>query len=510
MDTTEIKHPFPTVAALDADPAAGGTPDKFPLWAFPPQIREVSEDLARVYQIPVCLATMSGLGALSGAVGKWAEVRGAYRDKATRTNLYIIAGAERGTGKGNTSKLADPIRLRESIMQGESRARIANTKAQASMLRARIKKVETSGKGGADLQDMHIRLAELDREARRHIALTIDNATSEAAIATLQDNGEELFCVSSEAGAAIKVILGRYNKGSITDFDWLLSAYSGDAMNVIRVNRPPVTLESPCLSMLWMTQPSVLRELCANPEAQERGLTARALIFDTGARAQHDNGDNLAFTKGGQWKTLVDSFLDKRATGKPVVISCPPESSEVFRLFNNEAVDYGRAAFAGMGGELSRWRENAIKVAGLFALASGMDTITPDTANNACAVVKWAGFNYLSMLKAGLRERKREELDRLLYIIDEHGGEVALGDLKKSHGKDRKHIEGVMAAFPGRLKIDIRPQPKGKAGQPAQFLIALPKTNPTNPTNPPQHGNSVDSVDSFSGGGVETEGFDHA
>jgi len=509
MDTVEIKHPFP----IAADPVADGAPDKFPIDCFPPQIREVAEDMARVYQTPACLPAMSALAILSGAAGKWAEVHGAYKDRGTRLNLYVIAAAERGSGKGNTSQLAEPVRLREAVMQGEHRKRIAGHKADAGILRARIYKAEKSSGGGADLQDMHRRLAELEREARRHVALTLDNATSEAAIATLQDNGEELFCVSSEAGGAIKVALGRYTKGNASDFEWLLSAYSGDAMSVRRVNREAVTLESPCLSLLWMTQPSVLRELCANPETQERGLTARMLIFDSGARRQHDNGDNLAFTKGGQWKALVNRVLDMRATGKPVEIHCQPEAREVFRLFNNESVDYGREAFAGLDGELSRWAENAIKVAGLFALASGADTITPETANNACAVVKWCSFNYLAILAAGRRERKREELKRLLDIVRENGGEVTLRDLTRRNGITRVDITEILSAFPGAVEIERRITEGTQGGRPSE-IITMPSAKPAKPAKP----HLADSQDEgFAGnagfgtmGGAETEGPGHA
>lgn len=522
--SANVKHPF----ALAPDPAAGlsdpagasldlsfGDPARFPLDAFPANVREVVANLAQVYQVPACLPAMSALAVLSGAVGKWGEVRGGYKDKSTRLNLYVVAAAARGIGKGNTSQLVEPVGERERILQASHRSRIADSKAGLGVLRERIK--AATGKAAkasgtqppADLQAMHRRLEDLERETRRHVALVLDNATSEAALVTLQDNAEELFCCSAEAGSAIKVALGKYTKGDSTDFDWLLSAYSGDKVGARRMNRDAVALERPCLSLLWMVQPSVLRELLANAEAQERGLTARMLVFDSKARRQHDNGETAAFDKSAQWNALIGGILDKRGRGELAEITCEAEARAVFTAFHGESVDYGRGAFADFDGELSRWRENAIKVAGLFALAEGLDTITPDTANNACAVVKWCSFNYLAILMAGQRERKREALEKIQRLLLENGGEITMRDLGLRHSVTREKISSIMDAFPDALRIVRKAQKGTQGGRPSEILTMPSK--PSKPHKEAGHSGSFVGFEGFEDGGAsEKEGLGHA
>src|SRR5438552_3856668 len=47
-----------------------GAPDKFPIADFPALLRAVAEELAKVYQTPVCMPAMSAIAALSGSTGQ--------------------------------------------------------------------------------------------------------------------------------------------------------------------------------------------------------------------------------------------------------------------------------------------------------------------------------------------------------------------------------------------------------------------------------------------------------
>lgn len=473
-----------------------GSPEKFPMEGFPFRLREVVEQMARVYQVPACLPAMSALAVLSGAVGKSAFVRGAYKDKQTRLNVFVVAGAERGSGKGNVAQLATPITNRSHQLAENWKHQIASDKAEAEINRAGIKKMIAEGRDKGEISEIQRRLAETEKRAARRVTLHIDNATSEAVLARLSDNDETLFCVSAEAAGALKVALGKYVKNGGTDYEWMLTAYSGDSQRVDRRGADPITLKSPCLSLLWMAQPCVIRELVANAEAVERGLTARMLLFDSGARREFDDGSREGFTKSAAWVPFIEGILDHRQSSKVYEIECEAGAGDVFTLFHNESVALGRGQFADIAGELSRWRENAIKVSGLLALAGGSTRITPETANNGCAVVRWCSTNYLGLLSAARRQRKQEELDRLLEIVRENGGEVMLGDLHRRNSVNREDIMSVIAAFPNRLKIERRPQLGIKGGRPREILKALPTNllNPLNSPDSPTGGSLVDLV----------------
>ncbi len=477
--------PFPNDNELPApSDLSAGAAENFPIQSFPLLLRAVAENMAAVYQTPISLPAMSALAVLSGAVGKSAVVCAGYKDKATRLNLYVIAVAERGSGKGVIGEtLCAPINQESRELAKRHALVMAGKRGELGVLKKEVQRLEQQAAGAdgheranlvSTLENRHARLAELDAESAREVSLIIGDTTSEALGRALADNGETLFAFSSEAGAAVKVALGKYSDQG--DFDLLLSGYSGDSVRTLRIGRKSVQLENPCLALLWLIQPIVICQLVGDPEAFARGLTARPLIFDTAAVREKDDRRNLAFTEAENWQSFLSLILTRRLAGDtPIEIRCSPEAREVFAKFDDETVDLGRGPFADLAGELSRWRENAIKVAGLFAVAENTTSISVDLAARAVSVVRWVGYNYLSLLQSGRRERLRERLDRALEILREHGGEVNLGVLDRKHGMKRPEVESLIAVFPAHL--EIRRIPQQGAGRPAELLKAVTKSS---------------------------------
>lgn len=485
-----------------------GSPESFPAAALPTLLRSVAEDMARTYQTPLCLPAMATLAVLSGAVGRSVVVRGGFKDKDTRLNLYVIAAAERGTGKGNTGELlARPIAERSKLLRERQLEEAAARRGEVGILKKEIAKLESQGASAIGperhqieetLASRHLRVEELEREAKKQCTLMVSDCPSEALGRALDDNNETLFSFSSEAGAALKVALGKYTDGK-GDFDLLLSGYSGDSVRVDRITRQSLELVSPCLSLFWMVQGVVLRELCGNPEAVERGLTARPLIFETGAERQLDDRSNNAMTTGPEWLNFINGVLDRRMVQReePEIIHATPEARAIFSDFADESVMLGRGPFADVDGELTRWRENAIKVAGLFAVADGSDVLTDDHAKRGCALVRWAGFSYLSILSAGRSERQKDDLDRLLEILKARGGEITLRDLERHHGVKRPTVLSVIAVFPDRL--ELHKASTGTAGRPREIL-RHPAAKSAKSDKTPANGNNADNADFASRG----------
>jgi hypothetical protein len=473
-----VVYPKPS-ATPDAVDLSIGAPKNFPIVDFPPLLRTVAENMAEVYQTPVCLPAMSALAVLSGAVGKSVVIQGGYKDKLTRLNLYVIAVAERGCGKGNVGEtLCGPLSRRSKELADQHRKIAAVKCGELGALKREIGILEgqaakATGSERANLLDSlsnrHARLAELEVAAAREVTLLVGDTTSEALARVLADNKEELFTYSAEAGAAVKVALGKYSDKGESDCDLLLSSYSGDSVRTSRVTRKGVQLENPCLALLWLVQDCIARKLFGDSEAVNRGLTARLLIFDTGARREHDDRKSLTFSQETNWSNFLAGILDRRlADDAPLEIICTAEAREVFAQFHDVSVDLERGAFADLTGELSRWRENAIKVAGLFALAESKTTISADVAARACAVVRWCGFNYLGLLQSGRRERMHEEFERVAQLLRSNGGEMPVGRLASAHGIKREQLNALVAMFPAELEIERRAQ--AGAGRPAEVV----------------------------------------
>jgi len=513
------RFPFPRPgAATDDRDYSIGFPERFPLQALPVSLREIVEQLAAVYQTPICMPAMAALAIVSAAVGKSVVVKGGYKDKQTRLNLYVIAAAERGSGKGNIGEtLAKPLHGRGAALAEKHRDHIASLRGEVGLLKSEIAKLERDSSKAKStpraeveesLTTKHHRLEEIDRESKRDVTLMISDSSSEALARCLADNHETLFSCSTEAGSALKIALGKYTDGK-GDFDVLLSGYSGDFVASARITRGKVELKNPCLALFWLVQPCLLRQLCGDDEAFSRGLTARPLIFDSEARREIDNRAVLEFTHADRWATLLGGILDARfldQTEPPRIIQATKEARDVFSNFHDESVLLEREKFADLTGELSRWRENAIKVAGLFALIDEVDELTPDHARRGVEIVRWAAYNYLSLLQSGRRQRQQERLESILGHIQEAGGEINVGHLATSHGINRSSLDAVIAACPGRIEIVKRPQPSGKAGQPAQIvrrvagqpaqIVRRVSGKSTQSSESPTCADSVDSIDS--------------
>jgi hypothetical protein len=128
-----------------------------------------------------------------------------------------------------------------------------------------------------------------------------------------------------------------------------------------------------------------------------------------------------------------------------------------------------RNLYPELTGEFSRWRENAIKVAGVFAVAEGSATVESAHANRACGVIHWTAMNYIRMLQAGREERREKafgrDWERMREILNACGGRIALGKLQQRHGIKRERVEELIAAYPGWITIDQTPREPGKPGR---------------------------------------------
>ena len=71
-----------------------------------------------------------------------------------------------------------------------------------------------------------------------------------------------------------------------------------------------------------------------------------------------------------EWDVLVRRAVAIRESSREV--PCSSEAREIFRSFHNEAVRLRNEQFRSIEGELGRWRENAIRVAGGHCIADAL------------------------------------------------------------------------------------------------------------------------------------------
>src|SRR5208337_1143841 len=107
--------------------------------------------------------------------------------------------------------------------------------------------------------------------------LVCEDITHQALEQKLAENDETLFSASSDAGQALSILLGRHNSLGRADDTLYVKAYSGDPFRTTRISRKAVSLNSPCLSLLWFVQPDKLDSMLAADALMQGGFLARTM-----------------------------------------------------------------------------------------------------------------------------------------------------------------------------------------------------------------------------------------
>jgi hypothetical protein len=227
------------------------------------------------------------------------------------------------------------------------------------------------------LDQMVAAQADLDKVDRELNAPTIylEDVMVERLAALLPLSGEQMSFYSSDAGAAIQNVLGKYNKDSRPDDHILLKSYSLEPFSQARLTREDVSLEAPWGSLLWITQPDKWAHLSKNEWLREGGFLPRCLLAKFECQAQYDDGtkktvpDSLLQHYKAKFRELFNTYRLPVEKGEaPKIIRVTEESAEMMRRFHNEVVDIHR------GTEttkvfVSRWVENAKRIAGVLHAA---------------------------------------------------------------------------------------------------------------------------------------------
>lgn len=476
-------------ASVSVSEIALPAPGPFPLECLPNVMRAEVETVAKTYELPPELPGMAALATLAGAIGKGAVVRGAVNGRDTHCNLFIWIAAPKSFGKGSAAGVVRPLLelsqqlgadFREHEMP-DIRARLKVAEKQSAILVIQIatgkdnKKLMTQAEK-SEARDCLVKVekevAELKRLSDGLPSYHAGSATGAALAMVLRRNDGMVFSYSPEAGDMIRVALGRYTADGKADADLLLSGYTVEPFKENRVGRGEVDI-IPCITTLWFCQPSLMREIIGNDEAFERGLTARALMFccEREGPIPFDDGIIRSLNEAAieAWQESLTKAVKLREALEPLVIECSPEAREVFRSFHNEAVVYRNGNFRDIEAELGRWRENAIRIAGVLAVAEEVTTITEEIANRAITLARWTHLSGLAFINAGAEARRRSRLDRIIDLIKEADGCITLRRLRDSHGFGEAEVEHLATIFPSKLIVEDRPGGV-KGGRPSRIV----------------------------------------
>ena len=442
----------------------------FPLESFPSTIRDYALDLATTYGVPVELPALCMLGALSGAMGKSWQVANVVSQRVTRANLYIVLSLNSGAGKSIANLVARPV-TRFEASRGEvfERDQKPDLKSRQIALEADLKRLKQSGKDGPiDQERLKAIVCDLDAVRiglDRSVALSVGNGTTTGLGNELSRvDDETLWVYSAEGGHVVDVMLGSSGKQA-PHIDLWLSGYSGESYNQTRGRASAgggncVVLKDVCLSSLLMVQPVVAQKLVEHNASRERGLLARMLLVELKTRPMRDEGHgatvSVELEEG--WAHLVNRILQQReSVGVPRNLSCSREAADVFRVFHNETtVAWSEGNLADMDKELSRWRENAIKLAVVLQAATNAESleISVEVAKDAVRLMRWIGIGMLQKFDAPRYERLENRADRLARALKQRNRECLASNLENRHGFSLEEAQKLARVYPERFSVN--------------------------------------------------------
>lgn len=256
--------------------------DKYPVPPFPVNIfnepmRSMVKHVAESIQTPIDLPAVVGLGVLSTALQKkfntspnssWCE----------KSNLYSVSLSDPSTRKSAAfSKMTKPVRQHEKEQQEKMELSVINRKAERSALEKRKDALEREY-----AKDQNPEFLEDIKKINKHLqeipelylpTLSTDDATPEALVSLMHQNGGEISILSAEGG-----LFERFRNRNIDQikYDVYLKPYSGDSIQINRQTRDTQIIENPTMTICITAQPSVIKELPS--PVHERGLMARFFI----------------------------------------------------------------------------------------------------------------------------------------------------------------------------------------------------------------------------------------
>jgi hypothetical protein len=460
----------------------------FPAHALAPIQRHMAEAVAEILSIPPELPYCCVLAATSAACGR-ALMTPSGPGRKLGANTYHLLAAPSGLGKSSIFQSCfEPLyrlqanRYRKFIEIDQPTLILEQTKLKRDfeIYKQSIGKKNFIPGQEDKMKQIIARLAEIEFELHPPQVICED-ITSEALAVALASNREQIFSLSADADKVFRNVEGRYVAGKELDESLYVKGFSRDSLWQNRISRSNIYLESPCMTVCWMTQPLRLDRLFANREFREGGLLPRFLIVarspDVGQIPDQipPVNDKLQYAYHEMMTALLSNFWD---APKEILIPWSPEVYERLRCYYNSLVermngkDYDIASF------LKRWQEYAWRIAlvihaGLHRAKAAQTPLALSTAEAAIEIVNWHAEEQLRVLEP-MREGFLYESFRKLvtFLQTQISWEAAARDIQRKFHWTTAQLEKVLDTFSQYFSRRTK-APSKRGGRPAEMIQLL-------------------------------------
>jgi hypothetical protein len=473
------------------DPDEVPEAEPFPIDALAPVQKEMVLYAAESIEVHPNLPAIAALGIVAAAIGRGLYARSGP-NQTIHGNLFLIGSAISGEGKTESSRpIVDPfLRVHMNQIAFHKNVKFPSLLSRKRLALKELNSIEGTlyGRGKTTLskeerkklqnrhQDLVGEIAQIEDELIEP-AMRTEDCTKERMAVLMQQNREQLFAFSTDAGKAVDNLEGLYNRLKAPEDNFLVHAFSGDSFTVHRINRPAINLEHPCLTLFWLLQPIRFGRMFANDQLREAGFLARALICDTRLEPAERDGKQRAIPTEVQDKhdrlirSLTTTYWENKNQSE---IGVPPDGEKLFRDYQNELVSLRKGRYKDITSFIARWPEQARRIAiGLHAALRGdwvhLNPLSLSTIQNAIRIVCWFAGEQIRILEAGRQDQLINDMRVLhMLLVSRYPQGVTLRTLRKNHGKDEQFIERIVEEFPTTFELKDY-QAKG-GGRPTKLL----------------------------------------
>lgn len=422
-----------------------------PIGAFPKVIRDVAKTYSTARNLPMELLCFCACGILSGAMGRAFKARNAVSGGYTQTaNVYIL-----GVGESSTGKSAS-IRALFSNLERRVLREISQYEKELEIFKkskTKLAQDKLNDKEGFGFDDETADTPKLPRNPD----FIVKNATSEAMIKAMEESGGEIFSVCEEARDSIYIVAGNYRKQG-DDTETLNSGWCGEPIKHSRIVNGVFNVPNPCISLLWMVQNDIIDNIVAKNKGSfiGSGFLGR-FLYCKGAPKPVPNSkeiiplDESAIAK---WEKLLNDTYDIRKRGETVWIDADQEAFEYFWDFDAFNTRLMNGKLRTQASLLGKARENAIRLAVIFAQAEGATQITADIAKRACRVVSYSICVSEVLFSSGMLpeiEKDRAKMESMIRQNDGFYKKISFFDQYSSLRSER--VEFIVHTFPELYEI---------------------------------------------------------
>jgi hypothetical protein len=460
-------------AAEEHVPGKYGEDSNFPLCSLPPTIAAMVQAIAAVHGVPAVMPAAIALSMIAAAIGKGLLIASG-KGRRTMGNLYFLVSAESGTCKSTSlGILLEPFETIQANLKEFAGVHGSTTPSPTH---------STEENGGCDGFEGLVPMPDNDVSSEKSAEedskrLTCSNVTGLSLAKLLAENRETTFNVNPEAGNLLKQV----SKLASPLGELLLKGFSGDSVEIDRMNRKPVVLAKPCITVCWLCQPHRLDQFLASDHLMEDGLLPRFLVSHSKAgmafMTEDDNAIPVDVSDG--YRAVIHTLFENygQRSGKPLTAQTSPEAFEILRAYHNHNAERWHAEEGPLRCCIARWTEQAWKITlVLHAATHGRDSdrvaVERETAERAVALQEWFSKQQESIIRGTTQppEGKRlEKLCRLLSKAPNH--EIKLRDLQNSHGFSSEEVRRMVELAPSQLDLQERKNPRGGPHSPVLVVI---------------------------------------